>query len=435
VEEVRHPLAEKFDAIVVGAGPAGVTAAYVMAKSKINVAVIERGEYPGSKNVIGGVLYIKTMDDVSPGFWSDAPLERKIVQHSYCLMGKGEHAIISHVSTGHSDTASGYTILRSKFDRWYLKKAQEAGATVITKTNVTELLSNQGRIVGVRTDRGDLSADIVVVAEGANTMLCEKAGLITKPRPDQMAIAVKEIVALPSNRIQERFALSEGEGTAIHYIGALFEGLVGFGFVYTNKESLSVGFGAIISTMMRKRIKPYDLMEKFKQEPSVEPFLRDGVVKEYQAHMIPEAGYVGIPKLYSDGVLVVGDSAMLANPVTGEGADLAVLSGRLAGEVAIQAHLSGDYTSRTLAQYQRLLSNSFAVRDMKKQSGLLAYIEENPEIMDTYPEIINAALGIWFRVDGSTTAEKLRRIISSSTSKRRITRMMKDIYVFGRKLM
>jgi electron transfer flavoprotein-quinone oxidoreductase len=428
-------LAEKFDAIVVGAGPAGVTAAYVMAKSKINVAIIERGEYPGSKNVIGGVLYVKTLDDVLSGFWSEAPLERRIVQHSYCLMGKGEYTIVSHMSTGHSDAASGYTILRSKFDRWYLKKAQEAGATVITKTNVTELLSNEDRIVGVRTDRGDLSADIVVVAEGANTMLCEKAGLIAKPRPDQMAVAVKEIVALPSDRIQERFALKEGEGAAIHYIGALFEGLVGFGFVYTNKESLSVGFGAIISTMMRKRIKPYDLIEKFKQEPSVEPFLSEGVVKEYQAHMIPEAGYTGMPTLHSDGVLVVGDSAMLANPVTGEGADLAVLSGRLAGEVAIQAHMSGDYTSRTLAQYQRLLSNSFAVRDMKKQSGLLTYIEENPEIMDTYPEVINAALGIWFKVDGSTRAEKLRRISSFATSKRRITRMMKDIYVFGRKLM
>ena len=428
-------MAEKFDAIVVGAGPAGVTAAYVMAKNKMNVAIIERGEYPGSKNVIGGVLYIKTLDDMSPGFWSDAPLERRIVQHSYCLMGKGEHTIVSHVSTGHSDTASGYTILRSKFDRWYLKKAQEAGTTVITKTNVTELLSNQGRIIGVRTDRGDLSADIVVVAEGANTMLCEKAGLITKPRPDQMAVAVKEIVALPSDRIQERFALSEGEGTAIHYIGALFEGLVGFGFVYTNKESLSVGFGAIISTMMRKRIKPYDLMEKFKQEPSVEPFLRDGVVKEYQAHMIPEAGYMGMPRLYSDGVLVVGDSAMLANPVTGEGADLAILSGRLAGEVAIQAHMRGDYTSRTLVQYQRLLSSSFAVRDMKKQAGLLKYIEENPEIMSTYPEVVNAALGIWFKVDGSTRAEKFRKIRSFATSKRRITGIMKDIYVFGRKLM
>jgi len=176
-------------------------------------------------------------------------------------------------------------------------------------------------------------------------------------------------------------------------------------------------------------------MEKFKQEPSVEPFLRDGVVKEYQAHMIPEAGYVGMPRLYSDGVLVVGDSAMLANPVTGEGADLAILSGRLAGEVAIQAHMSGDCTSRTLVQYQRLLSSSFAVRDMKKQSGLLDYIEENPEIMSTYPEVINAALGIWFKVDGSTRAEKLRRIRSFGTSKRRITKIMKDVYVFGRKLM
>jgi electron transfer flavoprotein-quinone oxidoreductase len=428
-------LAEKFDAIVVGAGPAGVTAAYVMAKNKINVAIVERGEYPGSKNVIGGVLYIKTLDDVLSGFWSEAPLERRIVQHSYCLMGKGEHTIVDHVSTGDSDTAGGYTILRSKFDRWYLKKAQEAGVTVVTKTNVTELLSREDRIIGVRTDRGDLSADLVVVAEGANTMLCEKAGLIAKPRPDQMAVAVKEIVALPSDRIQERFTLKEGEGAAIHYIGALFEGLVGFGFVYTNKESLSVGFGAIISTMMRKRIKPYDLMEKFKQEPSVEPFLRDGVVKEYQAHMIPEAGYGGMPTLYSDGVLVVGDSAMLANPVTGEGADLAMLSGRLAGEVAIQAHMRGDYTSRTLVQYQRLLSNSFAVRDMKKQSGLMKYIEENPEIMSTYPEVINAALGIWFKVDGSTRAEKFRKIRSIATSKRRITRIMKDIYVFGRKLM
>ena len=180
-------MAEKFDAIVVGAGPAGVTAAYVMAKNKINVAIIERGEYPGSKNVIGGVLYIKTLDDVLSGFWSEAPLERRIVQHSYCLMGKGEHTIVDHVSTGDSDTAGGYTILRSKFDRWYLKKAQEAGATVVTKTNVTELLSSEDRIIGVRTDRGDLSADIVVVAEGANTMLCEKAGLIAKPRPDQMA--------------------------------------------------------------------------------------------------------------------------------------------------------------------------------------------------------------------------------------------------------
>ncbi len=428
-------MAEKFDAIVVGGGPAGVTAAYVMAKNRVKVALIERGEYSGSKNVIGGVLYVKTLNDVLPDFWNEAPLERRIVQHSYCLVGESEHMLVSYRNVGHSNPPNGYTILRSKFDRWYCKKAQEEGATVVTKTNVTELLSNSGKIVGVRTDRGDLSADIVVVAEGANTMLCEKAGLMTKPRPDQMAVTAKEIVSLPSERIHERFALKEGEGAAIHYIGAVFKGLVGFGFLYTNRESLSVGFGAIISTMMKKRIKPYDLMEQFKQDPSVEPFLRDGVVKEYQAHMIPEAGYAGMPKLYSDGVLVVGDSAMLANPVTGEGADLAVLSGRLAGEVAIQAHRARDFTSRGLSQYGRLLSDSFAVKDMKKQSGLLKYIEENPEIMSSYPEALNAALGSWFRVDGSTRAKKVRRIRSLVTSKRKITRIVKDAYVFGRRMM
>jgi len=427
-------LTEKFDAIVVGAGPGGVTAAYVMAKNSINVVMIERGEYPGSKNVIGGVLYIKTLNDLMPGFWKEAPLERKVVQHSYCLIGKNEHTLVSHRSAVHSDSAKGYTILRSKFDRWYAKEAQNAGATLITKTNVTELISERGKIAGVRTDRGDLSGDIVIVAEGANTMLCEKAGLIARTRPDQMAIAVKETVSLPSDRIQERFALGEGEGAAIHYIGALFKGLVGFGFLYTNRESLSVGFGAIISTMMKQQIKPYDLMERFKQEPSVGPFLRDGLVKEYQAHMIPEAGYAGMPRLFSDGVLVVGDSAMLANPITGEGADLAVLSGRIAGEVAAEAHIAGDYTSRRLARYQQRVLNSFPVEDMKKQSGLLQYIEQNAEIMSAYPEALNAALGEWFSVDGSTRSQKIRRIRTIVTSKRGLTKILKDAYVFGRKL-
>jgi len=240
---------------------------------------------------------------------------------------------------------------------------------------------------------------------------------------------------LPPDRIQERFGLNDGDGAAIQYIGAPFKGLVGFGFLYTNRESLSVGFGAIISTMMKKQIKPYDLMERFKEEPSVETLLRDGVVKEYQAHMIPEAGYAGMPRLFSDGVLVAGDSAMLANPVTGEGADLAVLSGRMAGEAAVEAHRKRDYTSKALATYQQLLLNSFAVKDMKKESGLLHYIEENAEIMTTYPEVLNASLGEWFKVDGSTRSEKIKRTRSIVVTKRKLAKMLKDVYVFGRKLM
>lgn len=426
-------MTEKFDAVVVGAGPAGVTAAYVMARSKLNVAVIERGEFPGSKNVIGGVLYIKTLNDLIPGFWMEAPLERKVVQHSYCLMGSGDHTMVTYGIATDASTPNGYSILRSKFDRWYAKKAEDEGATLITKTNVDGLLSEDRRVIGVRTDRGDLSAKVVIIAEGANTMLCEKAGLIAKRRPEEMAIAVKEIVSLPSDRIRERFGLAEGEGAAIHYIGSPFKGLVGFGFIYTNRESLSVGFGAIVSTMMRKRIKPYDLMERFREDPSVERFLRGGTVKEYQAHMIPEAGYAGMPRLFSDGVLVAGDSAMLANPVTGEGADLAVLSGRIAGDTIVRAHTIHDHSSRALSSYEDLLLNSFAVKDMKKQSGLLRYIEDNTEIMTAYPEAVNDALGEWFRVDGSTRVEKMKKIRPVISSKRKITRMVRDAYALGRR--
>lgn len=427
-------MTEKFDAVVVGAGPAGVTAAYVMASNKMNVTIIERGEYPGSKNVIGGVLYTKTLNDMMPDFWKEAPLERRIVQHSYCLMGKQEHTLLTHKITGQPDSPNGYTILRSKFDKWYARKAQDVGAILIAKTNVTELLRQDGQIAGVRTDRGDLLANVVIVAEGANTMLCEKAGLNQKHPPGEMAIAVKEVVSLPSERIQERFNLGEDEGAAIEYLGEPFRGLVGFGFVYTNKESISVGFGALISTMTREKIKPYDLMERFKAEPSVERLLCDGQVKEYQAHMIPEAGFAGMPKLFTDGALVAGDSAMLANPLTGEGADLAILSGRLAGQVATHAHAASDYSSTTLSEYQRLLLNSFALKDMKKQTGLLHYVEENLEIMTAYPDAFNAALEEWFKVDGSTRSEKIKRISHIVTSKRKVTRILRDGFTFGRRL-
>jgi electron transfer flavoprotein-quinone oxidoreductase len=426
---------EKFDAVVVGAGPAGTTSAMVMAKGGVNVAIVERGEFPGSKNVIGGVLYAHTLNQMMPGFWKEAPLERNVVWHSYCIMGRGEHTMVGYKHEGSADSPNGFTVLRSKFDRWYARKAEEAGATLILKTNVTELLSSGGKVYGVKTDRGDLESDVVVVSEGANTMLCEKAGLMGKPRPDQMAVAVREIVALPSDKIQERFGLKENEGAAIHYLGSLFRGLVGFGFLYTNRDSISVGLGATVSSMMKAHVRPYDLMERFKEDPSVEHFIRGGLVKEYQAHMIPEGGYGGMPRLYADGVLVAGDSAMLSNPITGEGADLAILSGRLAGEAVVRARRLGDYSTRTLSAYGRALGDSFALRDMKKQAGLLKYVEENVEMVDAYSEAVNAALKEWFSVDGATREEKARRIRGTVISKRPLGKVLMDLWVIWRKLL
>jgi electron transfer flavoprotein-quinone oxidoreductase len=209
---------------------------------------------------------------------------------------------------------------------------------------------------------------------------------------------------------------------------------VGFGFVYTNRDSLSVGLGATISTMMKAKVRPYDLMESFKEEPSVAPYIANGLVKEYQAHMIPEGGYGGLPRLAADGVLVAGDSAMLANPITGEGADLAVLSGKLAGEAATLAKKAHDFSGSYLDIYRKALAGSFVLRDMKKQEGLLHYIEENIDIIDRYPEAVNAALEEWFRVDGATRGEKMKRIAGIVISKRRPAKLIRDLYILGRKL-
>lgn len=83
---------ERFDVIVVGAGPAGAAAAYTMAKSGLKVALIERGEFPGSKNLFGGVVYRKQLEDLIPDFWQEAPLERTIVEQRLWILAEDSAA-------------------------------------------------------------------------------------------------------------------------------------------------------------------------------------------------------------------------------------------------------------------------------------------------------------------------------------------------------
>ena len=114
-------------------------------------------------------------------------------------------------------------------------------------------------------------------------------------------------------------------------------------FIYTNKDSVSIGVGALIDHLLKKRMTPYELLENLKGHPIVRSLIQGGEVKEYLAHMIPEAGYHGIPKLYMAGLLVVGDAAMLVNSFFREGSNLAMISGKLAAEAVIRAKEKGDY--------------------------------------------------------------------------------------------
>ena len=130
---------EKFDCIVVGAGPAGTAAAITMARAGLSVALIERGEYAGAKNVQGAVLYSKMLADIMPEFWKDCPLERSIVDERVWAMTNTSAIQIGYKSTEYGTSpANCYTIIRVEFDKWFSKKAEEAGVMLLTGVTISE---------------------------------------------------------------------------------------------------------------------------------------------------------------------------------------------------------------------------------------------------------------------------------------------------------
>ncbi len=410
---------EKFDAVVVGAGPAGSAAAITMAKAGLQVALLERGARPGAKNVMGGILYNHYLEEIVGDDWKQAPLERPIIEERRWLM-TGDAAIgIDYKNLRNKTSPHSFSVLRARFDAWFAEQAEKAGAMVVPETVVDRLIVRNGRVAGVATGRGDdVYADVVVVCEGIGlgTGLLEKTVVNGRPlrrklRPDEVAMAVKEIVQLDPKVIEERFNCDPGEGCTIECFGDSTMGMSGFMFIYTNKDTLSVGGGALLSEFNKTLRAPNELMEHFKTHPAVKPLLRGGETVEYLAHLIPEGGYRGIPKVYGPGYLVCGDAAMLSNPVHREGSNLAMESGRLAGETVIRCKEMGDFSERRLAEYRGKLDHSWVMADMKKYDKAVPLLEHNPQLLTSDLQLADRALDEFFRVDGTSKWEKQSRIM------------------------
>ncbi|WP_298220360.1 FAD-dependent monooxygenase [Halothiobacillus sp.] len=425
-------MAEKFDAIIVGAGPAGNAAAYTLAKAGLNILQLERGETPGTKNVQGAILYADALERIIPDFRDDAPLERHIIEQRMWILDDRSFIGSNYRSDEfNSERPNRYTILRAPFDKWFSGKVKEAGGLVICETTVTELIRDGEKVIGVRTDRegGDIYADVVILADGVNSLLATKAGFHKEIEPKNVALAVKEIHFLPEEVVESRFNIKGEEGVVIEIFGSVTHGMVGTAFLYTNRESITLGIGCMVSDFKKGNVAPYTLLEELKNHPAIAPLIEGGEMKEYAAHLIPEGGYKAVPQMYGDGWMLVGDSAGLVNAVHREGSNLAMTSGRLAAETVIALKQANKpCTAANLIRYKDAMDESFVMKDLHKYRELPGILHNNPHFFSVYPELLNRAAHTMLTVDGEDKHSKEKMIRKSFVQRRTLWGLMGDAF-------
>jgi len=279
--------------------------------------------------------------------------------------------------------------LRAKFDQWFAEKAGEAGAIIVTKQVVDDIIRENDKIVGIISGEDKIMADVVILANGAMSLLTEKAGLSKCHTPEETALGIKEVIELPEQTINERFNVNEGEGAAQLFMGSLTKGMFGGGFLYTNRESLSLGMVVGIADLMARQppVEAPELIEDFKARPEIARLIRGGETVEYSAHIIGEGGLKSIPRLFDNGILVTGDAAgfTLNTGITVRGMEFAIASGVMAAKTVKRAKEKNDFSSTTLAYYEQLLKDSFVIKDLttfQKAPEVL----NNQRLFNLYPE-------------------------------------------------
>jgi electron transfer flavoprotein-quinone oxidoreductase len=392
-----------FDAVVVGAGLAGLTAAYTLAKAGREVVVIERGNQAGAKNMTGGRIYTHALDAILPGFAEEAPLQRRITRERISMVTAEGATTLDYTSRQLADAGrDSYSVLRAVFDPWLAEQAEAAGATILYGVRVDDVIRRDGRVAGVVSGEDEIEADVTIVAEGANSLLTQKIGHAGAPRPSDYAVGVKALYEVPAATIEDRFGCEAGEGAAWLFMGDPTKGRVGGGFLYTNRDSISIGLVATLSDLVQGDVPVYQMLEDFTAHPAIAPLLRGGQLVEYSGHLIPEGGRVAVPRLVGDGVLVAGDAAGLCLNVgyVVRGMDLAITSGHLAAQAAVAALEKNDVSAAGLASYQAALEDSYVLQDLATFSRFPHFMESTPGLFGAYPRLADEVLLGLFKIDG-----------------------------------
>jgi electron transfer flavoprotein-quinone oxidoreductase len=434
---------EKVECIVVGGGLAGLSAAYGLASEGLEVMVLERGDYAGAKNVTGGRLYLSPIRGIYPELWetaAEAPFERPVVRELVTMMSPGAQTTVEIASDRFGGARpQSYTVVRARFDQWLADKVAQKGVMVVPKMKVDELLVERstgaaaaagaaegnggagaaaltapGKVVGIRAGGDEIGADVVIVAEGALGLLASAARLREEPQPEHYALGYKEVIELPAGTIEDRWHLNPGEGAAQLFMGSLTKGMTGGGFLYTNKDSISLGIVVAMHQMKSRgdEVESWQLLDEFKDVAQIKPLVAGGTVAEYSAHAIPEGGIDKVPQLFGDGYLLIGDVAGLSLNalVTVRGMDFAIASGYYAAKAIAAAKNAGDFSVAGLAGYEASLRSSFVLQDLETARAYPRIIE-NPRLFTRYPELVSRLLQDVYTVGPGPTTGMVKKAV------------------------
>jgi electron transfer flavoprotein-quinone oxidoreductase len=425
------------DAIVVGAGPAGSCAAITLARAGRSVVLLERGPFPGAKNMYGGVVYPRVLDDLLPRWWEEAPVQRWVTRRQTMVMTGHQALTIDYRSETWGEAPyNGATAYRPDWDAWLADHAVAAGAVLSCATTVTGLLRDGDRVVGVRTDRpdGELTASVVIACDGVNSFLAKEAGLYGPVDPANYTLGVKETLALPREVIDERFGVRGRHGVDIEILGCT-DGIPGGGFLYTNLDTVALGLVLKLPALAAQSKRPEALVGELKRHPAIAPLVDGAEVKEWSAHVIPEGGYDMMPTLSGDGILVAGDAAAmcLAAGIWLEGVNFAMGSGIAAGQAAATALRRKDTSAAGLAGYRARLEGNFVLRDHRKLRAA-PHLVLSDRVQRQYPALVCNIAERVFHVDNPRPKPGLRRIVRGEARRAgvRLRDLARDAWTGGR---
>ena len=388
----------EMDVVFVGAGPANLAGAFHLARlvkehnevrvgqgtekplGEIQIAVIEKGSSIGAHILSGAVMDPRGLAELIPDFVEQgAPLESPVKEDQFLYLTP-KHAIRSPINPPPLNNHGYYIVSLNRLTAWLGEKCEEAGVNIFPEFPGAEMLYDaDDRVVGVRTgDKGidkegkrkanfepgvDLLAKVTVLGEGVRGSLTKKLiqrlGLDEGREPQVYSLGVKELWELPDDRYPA--------GRVTHTLGfPSDQWTYGGGWIY-GMQNRVLNLGYVTGLDYRDPlIDPHSEFQRFKTHPLLAKLLDGGKMIRYGAKAIAAGGWHAMPKMYADGVLIVGDSAGFLNAARLKGIHSAIKSGMLAAETIFEALLSEDFSASTLESYERRVKESWITPELRR---------------------------------------------------------------------